>query len=346
MAKSTPETRIVFLDYLRIFAFLSVVLGHEFLIPIQSYIGNEDRSKVLRAVVEYLSYLIVGGGVGVVVFFLVSGYIITHVLFSETTIRFLIKRAFRIYPLYWFAVITELVVTGESVDLAKTIPQLLLVGDFLNTTYSLQGVEWTLRIEALFYLFMAALKGLNFLDNRIKYLPYSYFVATLFLFLIAPFPTSSLLSVGYVSIFMPFLFLGSLFYLKERRLVDNTLLVLFFALVFGQYNYLLNKFQPGWISALFGELGTLIFLIAWAIREKLLVTPPVIFLSDLTYAVYLFHKWAWEPIKNTFSLFFVSFLNQDIQVFVLVLLLSYLLHHTVERLGIKIGKKVLYRIGV
>ncbi len=68
--------RIVFLDYLRIFAFVSVLIGHKFYPYLLEFIADENIHATPRMIVEFLMPLFYGGGAGVVVFFLVSGYII------------------------------------------------------------------------------------------------------------------------------------------------------------------------------------------------------------------------------------------------------------------------------
>lgn len=101
------EGRIVFLDYMRIFAFISVLIGHKFYIELLESTVNPNIHSTLKFFISLLLPVTAGGGAGVVVFFLTSGYIITHVLSTEKPIEFLIKRAFRIYPLYAFAVIMQ-----------------------------------------------------------------------------------------------------------------------------------------------------------------------------------------------------------------------------------------------
>ena len=88
---TAPAGRLVFLDYLRIFAFASVFAGHKFSAPVQA--AAREGVGWQAAAARVLWPFIEGGGAGVVVFFLVSGYIITHVLQRERTPEFLLKRA-------------------------------------------------------------------------------------------------------------------------------------------------------------------------------------------------------------------------------------------------------------
>ncbi len=52
------------------------------------------------------------------------------------------------------------------------IPQLLLVGNFFNTPYSLNGVEWTLRIEVFFYIFMYLMSHFKILNDKKPFYPW------------------------------------------------------------------------------------------------------------------------------------------------------------------------------
>lgn len=68
-----PASRIAFLDYLRIFAFISVLIGHKFYPQLAAFTADETFHVTARCVVQWLLPLCQGGGAGVVVFFLVSG---------------------------------------------------------------------------------------------------------------------------------------------------------------------------------------------------------------------------------------------------------------------------------
>lgn len=129
--------RIVFLDYMRIVAFMSVLVGHEFYHYIAEIISSSDYNHSVRTITHWVAPLFQGGAAGVVIFFLTSGYIITHVLQKETTKDFIIRRLFRIFPLYIFAVFSQLLFMSTVLDAplpdAKTIiTQISLTGDFLT----------------------------------------------------------------------------------------------------------------------------------------------------------------------------------------------------------------------
>jgi peptidoglycan/LPS O-acetylase OafA/YrhL len=64
------RSRIVFLDYLRIFAFVSVLAGHKFYGYFDAVAKDERAHATLRLLAKLASPLLYGGGAGVVVFFL------------------------------------------------------------------------------------------------------------------------------------------------------------------------------------------------------------------------------------------------------------------------------------
>ncbi len=119
---SLSQKRLLFLDYLRVFAFLSVLIGHKFYDQLLSIIDNSSIYSAPKLLVTFLLPFFMGGGAGVVVFFIVSGYIITRVLTFETTTSFLVKRIFRIYPLYIAAVLIQI-----SLSSSHTTPKEIIV---------------------------------------------------------------------------------------------------------------------------------------------------------------------------------------------------------------------------
>ena len=151
------KQRFVFIDYLRIFAFLSVLFDHRF-----------PHSPLAQF-----------RGVDVTIFFLVSGYVVTYAAQTHETWVFGIKRIFRIYPLYITAVLLQTAVLyfykHKAPVLEHLIPQMLLLGDFFHTPYALSGVEWTLRIEIVFYLFMTLLGSIGAFQKNCERVPLYYF---------------------------------------------------------------------------------------------------------------------------------------------------------------------------
>jgi peptidoglycan/LPS O-acetylase OafA/YrhL len=168
--------RFLALDGLRGVAVLLVVLAH----------GTQVHGAQQRLLPETLKFN--GGWIGVVVFFVLSGFLITHLLLEERTrtggislSKFYVRRALRIWPLY-FAVLGAYVfvlplfdpVNFGSIYHADSLRDYyyLLAYPFFLQNYLVNdsdvhfwGIElfWSLAVEEHFYLFwpllLLALRG-------------------------------------------------------------------------------------------------------------------------------------------------------------------------------------------
>lgn len=340
--------RIVFLDYMRVFAFISVLIGHKFFNYLNVFASDESQHATIRAIAELLMPLCLGGAAGVVVFFLTSGYIITHVLQKEFAADFLIKRILRIYPLYIVAVVMEAALThlisGVPLpDLAVFIQRILLIGDFYNTPYALAGVEWTLRIEIMFYLYMFVLKLIGAFNHQ-KFLPAIHIAAAYFLYKMPSFPNQGIWTVGYFNAYAPFLLAGSLLYLAQQRLASRFVSTAAIAAMLYVSMAAIATYQPMWKVSHYAAYATLIFLTAFFLRGRLADSKILRLLSDLTYSVYLFHNWAWDYIAIPFKSIGLVGIREQFAITVTLFVFCYVMHRTVETYGIYLGRPIINMI--
>jgi peptidoglycan/LPS O-acetylase OafA/YrhL len=154
------------LDLLRVIASVCVVLTH-----LVAWFALRDKDFWLAHWVEEdlvgtlhlnprLSFL------GVALFLVVSGVVVTHVADRERPLQFLRRRVVRILPLLW--VVTPLVWLlinfGFQVSSAKEndltfgdlVSGLFLVNYFQEPFVALVAVTWTLTIQVVFYAYVAA----------------------------------------------------------------------------------------------------------------------------------------------------------------------------------------------
>ncbi|WP_316526173.1 acyltransferase family protein [Kitasatospora brasiliensis] len=154
LAKPPASVRLGWLDALRGIAALAVAMHH---------FGLLDKIPHAAPVARYLDL----GFFGVMLFFLVSGYIIPASLERRGDVRaFWTGRIFRIYPAVAVAVLASLLVLprGDQIvqDFAFDHPVLslgangLLLQDLLGVPSAL-GVMWSLGYEMVFYYFVSAL---------------------------------------------------------------------------------------------------------------------------------------------------------------------------------------------
>ena len=146
----TPRTQLLSIQYLRGLAALSVLVTHALQWPLA----------------EMNIVLLKTGRLGVDVFFVISGFIITTIAgdgrFNPR--EFLVRRAFRILPAYWAAtfLITILAIAIPA-QFRTTIPttegliKSLLFIPSLEPKAPLLLLGWSLNFEVFFYLLFASL---------------------------------------------------------------------------------------------------------------------------------------------------------------------------------------------
>ena len=93
------------------------------------------------------------GRIGVVAFFLISGYVIPFSIHPERSApigTFLIKRFFRIFPAYWLSIPLGAFATcwlwGRPFGVREFLVNLTLLQDFFGVTPA-EGLYWTLLVE-------------------------------------------------------------------------------------------------------------------------------------------------------------------------------------------------------
>lgn len=214
------ESRQAWLDYLRVFAFVSVLIGHKYAERLGELAADDSIHRTLRDMILAVEPFYLGGGAGVVVFFLVSGYIIAQVAHRGESHEFLLRRILRIYPAFLIAVFLEAALGYWIADqplppMGQLLTTSLLIGDFFGTPLALAGVEWTLRVEVCFYLFVFSLKDMKVLGKE-KVVIVAMLAITVFLQLAPPFPIKENWHFGYFTLYFPFLFIGSTIFIVEK----------------------------------------------------------------------------------------------------------------------------------
>jgi len=113
------------------------------------------------------------GGIGVSLFFLVSGFVIPSSLKSGNSRlpelrQFVVRRFFRLYPVYWLsialAVLIKFWIWNRDVELARILANVTMLQRFLGYE-DIEGLYWTLATELVFYGLCAALFLAGVLNN-------------------------------------------------------------------------------------------------------------------------------------------------------------------------------------
>jgi len=174
MENENGAQRIYFknLDILRFIAAYMIVLLH-------SYFGWKVKFGHPDFIVGSLSPKWIGKlelvmhnfSFGVDVFFLISGFLITYLLLREKektgkvdVIKFYIRRALRIWPLYFFMILTAPLFTYFLAEQSPTyVYQFFFMGNFDLIENGLKSIStnhlWSICIEEHFYLFCPLIIG-------------------------------------------------------------------------------------------------------------------------------------------------------------------------------------------
>ncbi len=151
--KLAPK-RLLELDVLRFVAVFLVLGSHMATCP--------PETSALAAFVSELWHQ--GGWIGVDIFFVLSGFLVSGLLFREyekySSIdmkRFLIRRGFKIYPAFWAFIGVTLVfswLTNFEIQIGQLCSELLFVQNYFKGIWA---HTWSLAVEEHFYLLLAAI---------------------------------------------------------------------------------------------------------------------------------------------------------------------------------------------
>lgn len=146
------------LDLLRLAAVLLVIVRH---------------LHLPDAAPAYVTFCQRGGWVGVDLFFVLSGFLVSSLLFAEFSrhgtidiTRFLVRRGFKIYPSFWLFLLASIMVKqrlGQHPNWSEILSELLFVQNYLQGIWS---YTWSLAVEEHFYVGIAGLFGLLLMRER------------------------------------------------------------------------------------------------------------------------------------------------------------------------------------
>ena len=148
------NSRDPWLDFLRGLAVCLVVLAH-----------LRVTDDCPRPIIDFLSlFQKAGGRAGVELFFVLSGFLVSGLLFQEWSRmgkvglgRFLVRRGFKIYPPFWCVLGFIIAVRwwkGHETPAQRLFGELLFLQNYLGR---LAEPHWTLAVEEHFYLLLVGL---------------------------------------------------------------------------------------------------------------------------------------------------------------------------------------------
>ncbi|MDC9525395.1 acyltransferase [Pseudoalteromonas sp. Angola-30] len=338
--------KMEFLQNLRGCAALLVLIGHF----LDMYVKHNNSTIYFSGITGFVNSFELGR-VGVIVFFLITGFVVPFSLQSKQgnfVIRQFLKRiAFRLYPAFWFSIFVALIVAygvGINIDsLEQVVANFTMIPKYLGYE-SVQGAYWTLHLLVVFYMGTAALYYLGYL-KCLKVRSFVLFafclVAVLFAFLRFNYGVR-------VPIVMPLglatMVLGSIirshfesegFNLKNLAIICC---VYFICLYLAQIMY----YKEGWVRWFFPYFFGVVLFVAFIYKIRF-SNSFLNFFGKISYSCYLLHMLALALVFNFMrnsAYSFTGIVYSFILSLLLTLFLSFLSYYFFEKLPGELQKKL------
>lgn len=334
-------------DMIRFFCATLVIISHSY--PL--FIGDETREPLMIFSGQQLTL----GGIGVAVFFILSGFLITMSFEKRADfMSFLRGRVLRIFPGLIFMLLLTIFVLGPVFTTQSVTDyfmnfstykyfisnvtlfniQYFLPGVFVNNIYEgvVNGSLWTLFYEFCFYFSIPLLSMLNLLQKkRFKYLVISIFVVNL-LFEINRGSTilDSMPTIVFNSVYLFNYFLaGASVYVYKDRIKFNKNIFFTSLILLISFIYL---GLPKTAITLFGTYC--LFYLSFFSKK---IYSNFNKYGDFSYGLYIYAF----PVQQIVSYYLfgkISLLSNFVIVFSISLLLSLLSWHIIEKKALRLKK--------
>lgn len=313
------------------------------------------------------------GGVGVPVFFALSGFLITTLLLEEfkknkdlSFKAFYIRRTFRLFPALYTLLAVNFIYAFffNSEMFSKILPEIIASGLYVYNLSWLWHVKkvmlyhnWSLGVEEQFYLIWPIILYFFLKNSTLKKISTILIAFILFFFIVTSFPIihnrvfDILSSVLNVSIFIGCL----LAVLRWRGVLRFTVpnyfaFICFFLIII--IGFLPNKkigiYNP-FFHNLVGVFAIVIIYYLITIKEgfinKFLASRGMVFIGKISYSLYLWHL----PVFRIFAMHStlppkVSFVSKFVVSFAMALLSWYIIEKKSTFFGQTISGKILKKV--
>jgi peptidoglycan/LPS O-acetylase OafA/YrhL len=295
-------------------------------------------------------YLFQYGYLGVELFFIISGFVISMSAENRNAYGFLKSRLGRLYPIFWVSIIITSIfiifkgdIINSNITWTKFLANLTMIPQVVNQTY-IDPSYWTLVVEMKFYFFILLL----LLFKQFKRIEFFSIV------------TSILITLGILFFDMPIMwpsyFLAGIIFYKIYKeglnnwrifgLCNTFFISIYFALARipnHEANFIGTDFKPSIIVS-YILLYYIIFLMISLNRFKIHNNKYINILGLITFPLYLLHQqisrilFTYANIKDV--PLYISFPS----IIIFILIISFLIHRIFERHGKIFIDKVLDRI--
>lgn len=344
---TVPGKRLDFLDLLRAFACLCVVYSH--------YAGyllgnlNGYFSQLLDCQQERPRFLLLRviedpSGLGVSIFFLITGFLTAHSLEKDSKASFLLRRLLRIYPVYiaglaimWVTSILYTRWAGTTLPwgISEWLASASLLRDWLHIP-SVDALGWTLEVQLKMYVGYFLLKRWRILDNCFRMILLMAGAAA-FNMIMGPYMKidSVLQPILYVVIFsVVFLLFGLLgvvlhnYHCGKWNMRESAAVCVVCFLCFRLALTHSEVVGVGHLPAY--TTGAVIFVLAFLMREHVRVGWIMSFLAKISFSVYVLHAINGYYLLSIFDRYGVHPYLSMAAVITLCIIISYVFYRLVE----------------
>ncbi len=321
------KVRFNVLDLMRFTAALVVVLYH--------YTAGTSSFATFGLFAEFTKF----GYLGVPLFFMISGFVISASALNRTPAEFAISRSTRLYPTVFacltFTTLIIMIFGGESnISSFQYLTNLTILNVYAGQEY-IDGVYWTLLAELKFYICIFLLLSVGLFDKFKIWLTAWMLTTITYLIFEQPFFMGWFISPEYSAFFIA----GVTFFLATKngynKLYTGLLTSAFIVGSIRAYEQASDFLQgvdqlDRMISVILVWSFFLLFFMISLDKIQLKSSKVLLLLGGMTYPLYLLHSRAgeifFERLEDTLNPYILVILITSIMLF-----LAYLVHIYVEK---------------
>jgi peptidoglycan/LPS O-acetylase OafA/YrhL len=356
--------KLRFAHQLRAIAALSVVINHYwgiFFVPaVRSIVGVPANFVMTQP--EYTRHVLspgtggfLYGAFGVGVFFLISGLVIPISLSNLSTGQFLLRRFFRIYPVYWLCLLLSIFLYGlcswywatplsSRISLPFLINNLPLLHSAAGIA-SLDFVSWSLAIEIKFYLVFALIALIGRSPHHVALMAIAFLALCC---VAAYFATQGLEPASFVARtisdtkYLSFMFLGCLFYYTLSNQLGVKAALGYGAAIYALFATINVFYEHQFLGPLAKNYSyaLILFFACYLCRTRFKENKILDFLADISFPLYLVHSMIGYVIMPILISQGLSYTWAWMLCLLLAIAVASLVHRYVENPVNAFGKKI------
>ena len=240
------------------------------------------------------------GTVGVLLFFLVSGFVIPFSLQQGSPGSFFVRRVFRLYPTLWVCLLVTVAMLAVQAQVQGSAlpygPKALGANALLVSPYAwlpwIEPVLWSLAIEELFYVLAATMAWRGLLQSRVVLLVVAAGLTAAAVGTAGAAPTGPLFWLGFNATYVVFILIGVVAHNLYRRAWRPLESVAIGAAILGLYAVANHNGPATGVAQLYlrsSMVALTIFGGLFLVRDRLPYSALLDRLSNISYPLYLLH---------------------------------------------------------